>query len=192
MARTETDSLKKIDVRWLRKEGYFGRWTGGSITWTNNWSGNQSSVWLDMCLKGSYLSLSYSLGTSSGTRDFHYKVRLETTPCFFGGIRYWFVCPLSVKDASCNRRVGILYLGGEYFGCRHCYDLAYPSQNLNRHSSVLTLFRVLELGDRLEKIMDSMKRWRYRGQPTKRLLRLKALQERFSHYSYSALNEKGV
>ncbi len=28
----------------------------------------------------------------------------------------------------CGRRVGVQYLGaGEYFGCRHCYNLTYTS-----------------------------------------------------------------
>ena len=27
-----------------------------------------------------------------------------------------------------DRRVGVLYLDGVYFGCRHCYDLTYKCQ----------------------------------------------------------------
>jgi hypothetical protein len=29
---------------------------------------------------------------------------------------------------GCGRRVAVLYMGGEYFACRHCYNLAYKSQ----------------------------------------------------------------
>ena len=39
-------------------------------------------------------------GKNSGTR---YRVRLVSTRCFFGGRRWWFMCP------ACHRRVG----------CRH-------------------------------------------------------------------------
>ncbi|MGI0016826.1 MAG: hypothetical protein ACREBU_25680 [Nitrososphaera sp.] len=54
-----------------------------------------------------------------------YSVALETTPCTYGGYRYWLRCPA----AGCGRRVVILYLGGCYFACRHCYWLAYESQH---------------------------------------------------------------
>lgn len=34
---------------------------------------------------------------SSGEEtDYDYKVNLTTTPCNFGGVRYWFICPLSI------------------------------------------------------------------------------------------------
>jgi len=73
------------------------------------------------------LLLSYTIGARSGNpQDFNYRVNLTTTPLPWGGVRYWFICPLW----GCYRRVGCLYLppGGKYFGCRHCYDLRYKSQ----------------------------------------------------------------
>jgi hypothetical protein len=50
------------------------------------------------------------------------RVRLEWTPCNYGGSRPWFLCP------GCGRRVAILYGAGS-FACRHCRQLAYDSQN---------------------------------------------------------------
>ena len=35
----------------------------------------------------------------------------------------------AVESTECSRRVSKLYLGGRYFLCRHCYDLAYTSQS---------------------------------------------------------------
>ena len=52
-----------------------------------------------------------------------YSVTLDWTPCHFGGLRAWFICPIQ----GCSRRVAILY-GGEIFACRHCYQLAYRCQ----------------------------------------------------------------
>ena len=61
----------------------------------------------------------------TGPRD--QTVRLETTPCRFGGVRWWWVCPAS------GRRCATLYLpnGGELFLSRGrgAYPLAYASQN---------------------------------------------------------------
>jgi hypothetical protein len=58
-----------------------------------------------------------------------YRVNLTTTHLRFGGLRWWFVCPLVVNDRPCNRRVGKLYLPpvARYFGCRHCHELTYRS-----------------------------------------------------------------
>jgi len=54
----------------------------------------------------------------------NYPVTLDSTPCTYGNLRYWFHCPA----VGCGRRVALLYLGGRYFACRHCYNLAYASQ----------------------------------------------------------------
>jgi hypothetical protein len=59
----------------------------------------------------------------------NYSVQLATTRPRFGGLRWWFICPLVVNGRACGRRVGKLYLppGGRYFGCRHCHELTYRS-----------------------------------------------------------------
>ncbi len=56
-------------------------------------------------------------------KDESYPVRLDWTACNFGGERPWFLCPAR----GCGRRVAILY-GDGIFACRHCHQLAYPSQ----------------------------------------------------------------
>ena len=61
--------------------------------------------------------------TANGTaRD--YRVRLEATPCLYGGRRWWWVCPVS------GRRVAKLHLppGATIFAARKVYRLAYRSQ----------------------------------------------------------------
>jgi hypothetical protein len=58
-----------------------------------------------------------------------YRLRLTATRPRYGGLRWWFVCPLVANGLPCGRRVGKLYLppGGRYYGCRHCYRLTYTS-----------------------------------------------------------------
>lgn len=72
--------------------------------------------------------------TFSYTRNdtpYKYDVQLAYTTPHYGGKRLWFICPLVTNNRLCNRRVSKLYLpsGASYFGCRHCYQLAYQSQN---------------------------------------------------------------
>lgn len=47
---------------------------------------------------------------------------VEWTRCYYGGRRPWFRC-------TCGRRVGKIYCGGYFLGCRHCYNGKYNSQN---------------------------------------------------------------
>ncbi|MCP4357367.1 MAG: hypothetical protein GY796_05035 [Chloroflexi bacterium] len=62
-------------------------------------------------------------------QDYDYRVWLQATPLPWGGVRWWFTCPLIIDGKPCKRRVGKLYEppGARYFGCRHCHDLTYRS-----------------------------------------------------------------
>jgi len=73
------------------------------------------------------LSLHYTVTKRDERKtDFDYYVDLDTTPCHFGGKRWWFLCP----NTTCGRRCRILYLapGSPYFACRLCLNLTYRSQ----------------------------------------------------------------
>jgi hypothetical protein len=58
-----------------------------------------------------------------------YRVRLTTTRPSFGGLRWWFLCPLARIDGDPPRRVAKLYLppGQIYFGSREAHRLTYTS-----------------------------------------------------------------
>ena len=58
-----------------------------------------------------------------------YRVRLVTSTPHYGGLRWWFICPLARNDGGPPRRVAKLYLppGGKYFGSREGYGLTYTS-----------------------------------------------------------------
>lgn len=77
-----------------------------------------------------------------------YRAQLTATCPRFGGLRWWFVCPLTVGGRPCGRRVGKLYLPphGRYFGCRHCYDLTYTSCQESRKFDRLYQSMALNLG----------------------------------------------
>jgi hypothetical protein len=75
------------------------------------------------------LSYSWVWPSSPEPQSSDYRVRLTTTRPRFGGLRWWFVCPLIVQGQPCNRRVRKLYLppAARYFGCRRCHELTYTS-----------------------------------------------------------------
>jgi len=65
--------------------------------------------------------------------DVSQQVPIEWSPCRFGGARPWFVCSVCRDGIYCGRRVVSLYGAGRLFACRHCYGLAYHSQQESRN-----------------------------------------------------------
>ena len=57
-----------------------------------------------------------------------YRVRLVTTRPNYGGLRWWFLCPVSA-ERGIEKRAAKLYLppGAKVFGCREAHDLTYQS-----------------------------------------------------------------
>jgi hypothetical protein len=74
-----------------------------------------------------WIRLFYTITRTHDKMD--YRIRLTTTSPYFGGLRWWYICPLSVNGRSCHRRIGKLYLPNyaRFYGCRHCYELTYRS-----------------------------------------------------------------
>ena len=129
-----------------------------------------------------YAKLNYTItDRDSGEKtDYDYKIGLTTTPCHFGGVRYWFICPLSRNGVPCGRRVGTLFLssGGKYFGCRHCYDLSYESRNECRLGRFGQIGYALKADRQVEELREKIKRWTWRGRPTRKVRKLNALEQR--------------
>lgn len=183
MSKSEADNVKKISTAFLKKHGYFKGWRSGTITWTNNglWGENKSSVGVEVSTSDgvSHLRITYTQ-TDRDTdkkKEFDYKVPLTTTPCRYGGERYWFLCPLVKNNVHCGRRVGTLYKDGDYFGCRHCYDLCYSSQKTNHRYKMLPLFNVFTIEKKIEELQGQIKRPYYAGKPTRKERQLEKLYE---------------
>ena len=61
--------------------------------------------------------------------DVRLPIGLSTSGQYFGGVRFWMLCPIVKDGKGCRKRVGKLHLppGETEFGCRDCYDLTYQS-----------------------------------------------------------------
>lgn len=104
----------------------------GSLVWTNVATGEKTASAGCTCTNrngGWILTLLYTVTLMGEKHEVDLPIPLQITYPTFGGIRWWFTCPLSKHGIPCNRRVGRLHLppSGIYFGCRHCYDLTYES-----------------------------------------------------------------
>ena len=117
-----TDDYRSIDIRWLKREGLLVPGVSRRIVWSRD-GAETGSVDIQSAPKRVILSYRQRGAGSDYWQAEKYPIFLDRTPCHLGGERHWFLCPAR----GCNRRVAILY-GGAIFACRHCYQLAYPSQ----------------------------------------------------------------
>jgi hypothetical protein len=138
--KTVVEDCLSLDAnRWTR-EGILRAGIQRSGTWQWKYSDGHTS-WieyevrtLDMGWPTVRLAYGWPNKETGQRETADYRVDLTTTRPRFGGLRFWFVCPLVVGGRPCGRRAGKLYLPpwGRYFGCRRCYDLSYTSAQESR------------------------------------------------------------
>ena len=172
--RKTVEECKSLDISWLTRQGYLCGFWRGTITWENALGEVTSSMGIEVSVnregvgEDSVRLIYTETDRGSGeSRHIDYRIQLVSTRCNFGGVRFWFICPLVTDQGYCGRRVGKLYLPGNatYFGCRHCYDLTYRS--CKEHDSRVSALTKLPPGelDRLLRSNDpkatllSMKAW---------------------------------
>lgn len=122
------ESCRSIDTLNLRRWGLLipGRSSSGVLSWGRDDPRYPLRVKFTVRTADTSGSVQLKyLDPIAGELD--YSVHLVTTPCNYGGVRWWFVCPLVVAGRTCGRRVRKLYLSGRVFGCRHCHALTYVS-----------------------------------------------------------------
>ena len=115
-----TESQHRIDIRWMKRQGYLRAGTMGNLIWSNR--GEQTGlITYSMVEEGMVLNYRYRINGGEW-QPVEQSIIFDRTPCNYGGHRTWFRCP------RCGKRVALLYGSGKLFLCRHCYDLAYGSQ----------------------------------------------------------------
>ena len=114
-SRPQTSWAARLNLRKMTRDGVLV--PGATTTW--HWS---NGLLVTISANEASIELAYRYTFAEGERDVRAPVRMERTPCRFGGSRSWFNCP------RCNRRVAMLYLWG-YPACRTCCRMGYPSQS---------------------------------------------------------------
>ena len=115
------EAQNRVDVRFMRKQGWLYNGAFGSLSWTCR---GEPSGSVNYRVSNDILILSYQ---SRRNRNAEWEpveqyIPILSTPCNYGGKRFWWQCP------RCGRRVAVLYGAGKYFLCRHCHNLSYSSQ----------------------------------------------------------------
>ena len=137
--RDTTAGAFGLSINRLHRGGELRPGCWSSWTWSLRGQPTGSiSVWAE----NGHVRLSYQSSVGEGQWEtIEQCVRIEWTPCHFGGARPWFCCP----GIGCGRRVGKLYGVGADFLCRHCHHLAYESQRENRAFRALRRAQTLRI-----------------------------------------------
>lgn len=121
-----TNEVRRVDIRYLRKRGWLYSGASGSLSWSR---GGKESGRVAYRIKDRMFTLNYRFcryGDEWEPMELH--VPLLTTPCRYGGQRYYFQCP----NQNCRRRCELLYSYDKYFLCRKCCGYLYTSQKGDR------------------------------------------------------------
>lgn len=125
-----TDSLLSLDIRYLRRAGFFqappGQVYSGSLAWSCR---GQPSGDISVIVRGAETAYPPELELHYRTRargetawtEVDERIAIETTPCRYGGERPWFLCP------RCFDRRAVLFSVDGVFRCRACHGLVYTS-----------------------------------------------------------------
>ena len=191
--KTTVDEATQLSIFKLKEFGLLCGYSRDTLTWTRRSSGHKSSIGIVVDIKELYAKVNYTNtnGRTGEKTDLDYKINLTTTPCNFGGVRYWFRCPI-VKDGQyCGCRTGALYIagGGKYFGCRDCYNLSYESRNESRLGRSDGIGYNIILKRQIEELGEKIKRRYYAGKPTRKYRRILKLQERYDSIDIERMYE---
>ena len=192
--KTTVEEATQLSIFKLKEFGLLCGYAGNTLTWTRRSSGHKSSIGIVIDIRELYAKVNYTNtnGHTGEKSDLDYKIRLTTTPCHFGGVRYWFICPLVKDGQNCGRRTGTLYLagGGKYFGCRDCYNLSYESRNESRMGRPGGIGYNIILENQIDKLMKKVKRCYYAGKPTRKYRRILKLEQRYDSLDIEIMHER--
>jgi hypothetical protein len=157
--RGTVDAACRIDLRFLRKQGALkeGHRASGTLRWTRQGEPSGSMGYtVSMTGEDRRLVLSYAFNGEART----VTVQIEAVPMRFGGLRYYALCPRTL------RRCQVLPVVGGVVACRQAHRLTYATQSMD------SLGRMRERMERCERrLREKPRRGRSREQLTQAWIR---------------------
>ncbi|HVV15374.1 MAG TPA: hypothetical protein VHD55_03185 [Candidatus Paceibacterota bacterium] len=171
MSKIETGSLACLDVAEMQMAGWFK--SGGTsipLPPSSNILEGRVSVQLHG-QKQVHFTYTRVDRLRNKLQSYDVQIWLASTPCHFGGERFWFKC-------ECGRRVTKLYDFGNRYQCRHCLNLTYASRNKNIRGKKGRMNQYFDLHERIEALEEKAVRETWAGVPTKKRQQLDRLWSR--------------
>ena len=163
--KATVESCRSIDVLEWQRLGYLRSPGWFSCAWTRD---GERLASIKVQAKRHAVTLKYQRRSSGEDwNDVEQHVAIAWTPCRFGGERPWFVCSVAANGVYCGRPVIKLYGAGRLFACRHCYQLAYASQQTPARLRALKKSQKIRMrlggsGNMLEEFPDKPKGMHWR------------------------------
>jgi len=118
--RRKIESQHGVDVQWMKRKGWLGNGCAGTLSWSCR---GEKTGSISYRVSSDTIMLIYKhRGHNGEWESVESEIRLEHTPCNYGGERVWMRCP------NCWRRCVKVYLAEKQPACRKCYHLAYQSE----------------------------------------------------------------
>ena len=150
-AKATTGQALRLDVRWLARQGFFQPNTMSwmPLNWTCNGKPSGDIQAFYDADRPDELILTYRARARGQTdwTDVREVIRLERTPCHYGGERVWCRCP------RCGSRRAVLYSLHGRFLCVPCNDLAYSSTRED------LLYRLNQRGEKITDRLGAEREW---------------------------------
>ncbi len=139
-AKRTVDDTPEISVFDLREAGAFDRFGTTTGEAAVGWG---QSITFEAYMYGQDNSKIYLHHGANGRPTIDIAL-LESTPCHYGGVRWWFVCP------DTDERAAKLYLAGRpaRFASRKAHNLTYRScQDSGKIGPIMKLFMMISDAD---------------------------------------------
>ena len=122
--RPAANSYRSLDIRKMVRTDCIkpGNWFGWQ--WSNEAGEKVASVSCAVNEYANQLTVSYGWWRydESEREEVKLPILLTSTPCNYGGVRWWFSCP------CCHRRAAVLFIMGRVLRCATCGRVSYASQ----------------------------------------------------------------
>jgi hypothetical protein len=119
-AKLTTDMVPAIDIRQLQRRRGLAPGSRFVETWSR---GGMVAAQVAIEVQQNNLLFRYARLSGAGDREsVQCVVPIAATPCNYGGVRRWFLCP------DCRKRIAVIYIQGRSCSCRQCNYLVYRSQ----------------------------------------------------------------
>ena len=90
-SKATTESQRRIDIRWLKKQGYLRAGSIGTLSWSRR--GKQTGS-IDYRMEENRMILNYRHRLREGEwESVEQNILFDRTSCNYGGFRTWFLCP---------------------------------------------------------------------------------------------------
>ena len=124
--KSSTKEFLSVDIRKMHRQGQLRSDASTVIT---DGAGHAET---QLVAQTDQVTIRHGIRLLAGFRELaRQTVKLDKTPCHYGGERSWFRCP------GCDTRVAVIYgqklengasVKNRRFKCRRCHNLVYPSQ----------------------------------------------------------------